>query len=91
MASSASCLISFLALFIVFSGACGQLSPTFYSASCPTLENIVRNAMISATNTERRMGASLLRLHFHDCFVQVRSIGSIHAFGSCSVLANPKD
>ncbi|KQJ94194.1 peroxidase 70 [Brachypodium distachyon] len=59
-----------LALFLLFSAAYGQLSPTFYARSCPTLQLIVRATMIKALLAERRMGASLLRLHFHDCFVQ---------------------
>ncbi|XP_047076776.1 peroxidase 70-like [Lolium rigidum] len=59
-----------LALFLLSSAAYGQLSPSFYARSCPTLQLIVRATMIKALLTERRMGASLLRLHFHDCFVQ---------------------
>ena len=52
-------------------GAMAQLSPTFYDASCPNLQTIVRTAMTQAVSAEQRMGASLLRLFFHDCFVQV--------------------
>ncbi|XP_037456451.1 peroxidase P7-like isoform X1 [Triticum dicoccoides] len=48
----------------------GQLDPKFYEKSCPALGFIVRVSMIKAVLTERRMGASLLRLFFHDCFVQ---------------------
>ncbi|EMS50650.1 Peroxidase 70 [Triticum urartu] len=59
-----------LALFLLSSAAYGQLSPSFYAKSCPTLELTVRATMIKALLAERRMGASLLRLHFHDCFVQ---------------------
>ena len=43
-----------------------QLSPSFYSRSCPNLASIVRSGMTSALQTERRMGASILRLFFHD-------------------------
>ncbi|XP_077227649.1 peroxidase P7-like [Tasmannia lanceolata] len=46
-----------------------QLSPTFYGTSCPNLQSIVRSVMIQAVNNEPRMGASILRLFFHDCFV----------------------
>ncbi|KAK7290834.1 hypothetical protein RIF29_05562 [Crotalaria pallida] len=46
-----------------------QLSPTFYDKTCPNLQTIVRNAMRQALNKEARMGASILRLFFHDCFV----------------------
>uniref|UniRef100_A0ACD5VX54 Uncharacterized protein n=1 Tax=Avena sativa TaxID=4498 RepID=A0ACD5VX54_AVESA len=47
----------------------GQLSPAFYDATCPALPSIVRRGMAQAVQKEARMGASILRLFFHDCFV----------------------
>jgi len=47
----------------------GQLSCNFYKASCPNLDSIVQARVSAAMKAEARMGASLLRLHFHDCFV----------------------
>ena len=38
-----------------------QLSPNFYSSSCPSVATIVRRGMASAVQKERRMGASILR------------------------------
>ncbi|KAK1322056.1 Peroxidase 52 [Acorus calamus] len=52
--------LSIFALLIFSSHA--QLSPTFYSTSCPKLLSIVRSSMTQAVNKERR-------LFFHDCFV----------------------
>nr|POE75891.1 peroxidase 59 [Quercus suber] len=49
--------------------AWSQLTPNFYDKTCPNLQNIVRNEVQKAFNKENRMAASLLRLHFHDCFV----------------------
>ena len=49
-----------------------HLSPNFYHKSCPKLLSLVRAGVRSAVAKEARMGASLLRLHFHDCFVNVR-------------------
>ncbi|KAL5065842.1 hypothetical protein RYX36_027579, partial [Vicia faba] len=46
-----------------------QLTTNFYSSSCPNLTKIVRKEVVKALMNEMRMGASLLRLHFHDCFV----------------------
>ncbi|XP_026415314.1 cationic peroxidase 1-like [Papaver somniferum] len=46
-----------------------QLSPSFYSSSCPNVLFTIQNAVLNAISNEPRMGASLLRLHFHDCFV----------------------
>lgn len=47
-----------------------QLSTDFYSKSCPKVFSVVKEEVESAVSKEKRMGASLLRLHFHDCFVQ---------------------
>jgi len=59
-----------LAVSLLSLAANAQLSTTFYATSCPNLESIVRAAMTQAVSNERRIGASLLRLFFHDCFVQ---------------------
>lgn len=57
-------------LFLVLIGiSSAQLSSTFYSSSCPNALSTIQSAVQSAVNAEARMGASLLRLHFHDCFV----------------------
>ncbi|RCV14500.1 hypothetical protein SETIT_2G431200v2 [Setaria italica] len=64
---------SFLGLLVLValaSGASAQLSPTFYDTSCPNALSTIRTAVNAAVAQEARMGASLLRLHFHDCFVQ---------------------
>ncbi|XP_021904127.1 peroxidase 4-like isoform X2 [Carica papaya] len=47
-----------------------QLSPDFYSHSCPELFPTVKSTMEAAINREGRLGASILRLFFHDCFVK---------------------
>lgn len=68
-----TCRSAFVGLAVVLSVLAGaanaQLSPSFYSTSCPNLGSIVRSGMASAVQSERRMGASILRLFFHDCFV----------------------
>jgi hypothetical protein len=48
-----------------------QLSTGFYSYSCPGVYDAVKSVMQAAIAREQRMGASILRLFFHDCFVQV--------------------
>ncbi|KAG5549154.1 hypothetical protein RHGRI_014502 [Rhododendron griersonianum] len=47
-----------------------QLSSTFYDNTCPNALNTIRTSIRQAVSRERRMAASLIRLHFHDCFVQ---------------------
>uniref|UniRef100_A0A804QFW7 Plant heme peroxidase family profile domain-containing protein n=1 Tax=Zea mays TaxID=4577 RepID=A0A804QFW7_MAIZE len=60
-----------LALATVVAAARAQLSPpTFYASSCPAALVTINAAVRAAVLLDRRMGASLLRLHFHDCFVQ---------------------
>ncbi|KAI3446413.1 hypothetical protein Pfo_003078 [Paulownia fortunei] len=47
-----------------------QLNSTFYSSTCPNVSNIVTTVIQQALQSDPRIGASLIRLHFHDCFVQ---------------------
>lgn len=58
-------------LCVLIGATSGQLSSTFYSSSCSNALSTIQSAVQSAVNNEARMGASLLRLHFHDCFVNV--------------------
>lgn len=68
--SSLFIIIANLAIFVLLMGnANAQLSADFYYKTCPKLFPTVKNAVHSAIAKEARMGASLLRLFFHDCFV----------------------
>lgn len=58
-----------LCITSITNSAHGQLTSTFYDKVCPTALSIVKAAVNQAVTNEKRMGASLLRLHFHDCFV----------------------
>ncbi|KAL5765150.1 hypothetical protein ACOSQ2_017744 [Xanthoceras sorbifolium] len=46
-----------------------QLSPTFYDQTCPNISSIISGVLQQAFTSDIRIGASLIRLHFHDCFV----------------------
>ncbi|XP_020234097.1 cationic peroxidase 1 [Cajanus cajan] len=46
-----------------------QLTPNYYDYSCPNALSTIKSVVEAAVQKEYRMGASLLRLHFHDCFV----------------------
>ncbi|KAK2448290.1 peroxidase [Trifolium repens] len=47
-----------------------QLDSSFYKDTCPNVTSIVREVLTNVSNTDPRMLASFIRLHFHDCFVQ---------------------
>ncbi|XP_031275624.1 peroxidase 10-like [Pistacia vera] len=61
-------LYLFCLLFLSALVSC-QLDYNYYAKTCPGLIPIVRSGVLSAVSNETRMAASLLRLHFHDCFV----------------------
>lgn len=56
-------------VLLIMATAHAQLTPNFYKESCPNLQNLVIDVVAQAVRKEPRMAASLLRLHFHDCFV----------------------
>ncbi|XP_038901880.1 peroxidase 2-like [Benincasa hispida] len=59
----------FLFVGLMVRASKAQLCPTFYDDSCPDVSNIVRGVVQQALETDDRAGARLIRLHFHDCFV----------------------
>ena len=90
MAARSSCLHPrFLMLMLIVSSssmfhlsAASGLSPGFYDQSCPSVFEIVKSGVESAVQKDPRMAASLLRLHFHDCFVNVSYIHILHICSS---------
>lgn len=42
----------------------------FYSRTCPTAESIVKSTVDTHFKSNPAVAAGLLRMHFHDCFVQ---------------------
>lgn len=69
MALVQSVLAVFLCIFLIATNA--KLTPNFYDKVCSEALPTVRAIVEKAIANETRMGASLLRLHFHDCFVNV--------------------
>ncbi|GLT97768.1 hypothetical protein SLE2022_153170 [Rubroshorea leprosula] len=71
MTTTVSKTAAIVAMMLLLSITCqAQLSSTFYANSCPNALSTIRTTIRSAIASERRMAASLIRLHFHDCFVQ---------------------
>lgn len=52
----------------------------YYNETCPRAEDIVRRHVEIAVLRDPRMAASLLRLHFHDCFVTVLPLSLYNAY-----------
>ena len=78
MAAAAFVPLAVAVLFSLSSAASspiqwGKLDPHFYDHSCPQAQQIVASIVGKAHYQDPRMAASLLRLHFHDCFVKVRA------------------
>lgn len=73
-------LLFILSLFpFVSSFPKGQFD-NYYDRSCPYLPIIVTNGVRAAFINDNRIPASLLRLHFHDCFVNVTIYSQIYYF-----------
>ncbi|KAK4801833.1 hypothetical protein SAY86_000036 [Trapa natans] len=49
--------------------AYAALTPDYYEHICPQALPTIKRVVWNAVQKERRIGASILRLHFHDCFV----------------------
>ncbi|CAL4915918.1 unnamed protein product [Urochloa decumbens] len=74
MASStpyaAAAVLAVMAAALCLHGAAAQLVEDYYDDTCPDAYDIVKQTLIEAHQSDTRIYASLLRLHFHDCFVQ---------------------
>ncbi|KAF3644380.1 Peroxidase 4 [Capsicum annuum] len=71
MSASNRSLAAIFSLVLLSCMQChAQLSSTFYDNTCPNALSTIRTSIRQAVSRERRIAASLIRLHFHDCFVQ---------------------
>lgn len=78
-ASAFSAIHLFCILFLLTFGN-SQLDYKFYDNTCPNLSKIIRYGVWSAIANETRIAASILRLHFHDCFVNVTKLAHMLLF-----------
>ncbi|XP_008810563.1 peroxidase 4-like [Phoenix dactylifera] len=70
MAISSTTFAPLALVLLLLGSTSAQLSTNYYASSCPKVFSAVKPVVQSAIAKEKRMGASLLRLFFHDCFVQ---------------------
>ncbi|XP_009802575.1 peroxidase 46-like [Nicotiana tabacum] len=62
--------LGFLCLLTLFPTSSSNISFDFYALSCPTAEFMVKNTVRSASSMDPTLPGKLLRLLFHDCFVE---------------------
>uniref|UniRef100_A0ACD5VA39 Uncharacterized protein n=1 Tax=Avena sativa TaxID=4498 RepID=A0ACD5VA39_AVESA len=62
-------LFALVAVLAASSAAVAQLEIGFYRKTCPQVEQIVREEMVKIIAAAPSLAGPLLRLHFHDCFV----------------------
>ncbi|XP_074561813.1 peroxidase 5-like [Curcuma longa] len=71
MAALASVAVySCMVLCLMSDAVAAQLRVGFYSQTCPTAETLIRQTFNDAVQQTDDIGADLLRMHFHDCFVR---------------------
>jgi peroxidase len=63
-------LVVTLFLALLVNGGSADLTSTFYASTCSNASAIVKSTIQGAMASDSRIVASLIRLHFHDCFVQ---------------------
>ncbi|CAL4950293.1 unnamed protein product [Urochloa decumbens] len=72
MRLSAAVLLALVAVqaALLLSTEASELQVGYYSKKCKGVENVVKWHVIRALKANRRTGAALIRLLFHDCFVR---------------------
>ncbi|KAF8007689.1 hypothetical protein BT93_K1628 [Corymbia citriodora subsp. variegata] len=63
------CFVFFICAIASISASAQLSNQDYYAQTCPRALETIGSAVRLAVANESRMGASLLRLHFHDCFV----------------------
>ncbi|KAL9275355.1 Peroxidase 5-like protein [Drosera capensis] len=70
MKNSNLCYVGFLLAMSMIGASMGDLEFGFYRETCPSAQAIVRSVVFEAVSSDPGLGAGLIRLFFHDCFVR---------------------
>lgn len=73
-----SVVIVLFSILLCQLGVDSQLQVGFYTSSCFAAEFVVKEEVRKGFIGNPGVAAGLVRLHFHDCFVRVRSITRQH-------------
>ena len=69
---SQSCFKALIICLIALIGSTqAQLQLGFYAKSCPKAEKIILKYVVEHIRNAPSLAAALIRMHFHDCFVNV--------------------
>jgi peroxidase len=60
------------------------LSMDYYFRSCPMVDPIIKVTVSRALQVDPTLAAGLVRMHFHDCFVEVLSLSLSLSLSSSS-------
>ncbi|KAJ6866212.1 hypothetical protein NC652_037690 [Populus alba x Populus x berolinensis] len=63
-------VVMFFCLLVFMGSTEGQLQMGFYSRSCPNAEKIVQDYVNRHIHNAPSVAATIIRMHFHDCFVR---------------------
>lgn len=72
-----------LAMDITVSGwrtGVDSLNMNYYMMNCPFAEGTIKNTVNRALLSDPTLAAGLVRMHFHDCFIEVLSLSLSHKF-----------
>ena len=61
-----------------------HLSVSYYDKTCPSVQDIVQSVLASKVAADQAMAPAVLRLFFHDCFVNVSNLHPIFPLPSPS-------
>lgn len=65
-----------------------RMGMTYYLFSCHFLNSLVKNNVNKALHDDPTLATGLVRLHFHDCFIEVLSLLYLHSFFIYTILKN---
>ncbi|KAK4711710.1 hypothetical protein R3W88_006223 [Solanum pinnatisectum] len=63
-------LLSTFLFFSIYYSQSNALSSNYYAKTCPQAEDIVMKVVKEEAQKDRRVPATILRMHFHDCFLR---------------------